>query len=193
MSFRRGVRVAGAQGRLGSRLIRVPAAEHLIPRDDGGYGCHEVVTVSGGEFTRRIWRHIQRDADDTGTEYDITIDGLTAAASDGLGDDPRWLRQLADVVTRGRRAGRATRHRCSPTPSRQDAGGREVSAHARSTTNIIGIVLVVTGVMAFYVVGNPALLLVVAGVALCVTAAVMEGRRSSSDGIPGGERHRPQP
>jgi hypothetical protein len=42
--------------------------------------------------------------------------------------------------------------------------------------NIIGIVFVVAGVTAFYLVGDPALLLVVAGVALCVTAAVMEGK-----------------
>jgi hypothetical protein len=76
----------------------LPAAEHLIPRDNGGYGCHEVATVGGcGEFTRRVWRHLHRDTDGIRIEFDATIDGLADASSNGLGDDPQRL-QLASVA-----------------------------------------------------------------------------------------------
>jgi hypothetical protein len=76
----------------------LPAAEHLLPRDNGGYGCHEVTRVTLGEFTGRVWRHVHRDGDGTRFEFDATIDGLVDASSHGVGDDPQRLRQLASVA-----------------------------------------------------------------------------------------------
>ena len=32
----------------------LPAAEHLLPRDNGGYGVHEVAAVTLGEFRRSV-------------------------------------------------------------------------------------------------------------------------------------------
>ena len=77
----------------------LPAVEHIIPRDNGGYGCHEVATVGGcGEFTGRVWRHLHRDTDGIRIEFDATIDGLVDASSNGLGSDPQRLRELAAVA-----------------------------------------------------------------------------------------------
>jgi hypothetical protein len=75
----------------------LPAAEHLLPRDNG-YGIHEVAAVTLGEFTGRVWRHVHRDGDGTRFEFDATIDGLVDASSNGVGDDPQRLRQLASVA-----------------------------------------------------------------------------------------------
>ena len=76
----------------------LPAAEHIMPRDNGGYGCHEVAKVTLGEFTGGVWRHLHRDRDGTWFKFDATIDGLVSASSDGLGDDPQRLRELASVA-----------------------------------------------------------------------------------------------
>ena len=77
----------------------LPAAEHIIPRENGGYGCHEVATVGGcGEFTGHVWRNAQPDGDGTRFDFDVTIDAIGAAASDGLGSDPQRLRELASVA-----------------------------------------------------------------------------------------------
>jgi len=77
----------------------LPAADHLIPRDEGGYGCHEVATIGGcGEFTGRLWRHLHHDADGIRIEFDVTIDGLADASGNGLGSDPQRLRELAAVA-----------------------------------------------------------------------------------------------
>ena len=76
----------------------LPAAEHIIPRDHGGYGCHEVAAVTLGEFTGHVWRNAQPDGDGTRFDFDVTIDGLVDASSGGLGDDPQRLRELASVA-----------------------------------------------------------------------------------------------
>ncbi len=76
----------------------LPAAEHLLPRTDGGYSCHEVAVVTHGEFTGRVWRHIHHDSDGTRFEFDATIDGLVDASSSGVGDNPQRLRELASVA-----------------------------------------------------------------------------------------------
>ena len=72
----------------------LPAAEHLLPRTDGDYSCHEVAVVTHGEFTGRVWRHIHHDSDGTRFEFDATIDGLVDASSSGVGDNPQRLREL---------------------------------------------------------------------------------------------------
>ena len=59
----------------------LPAAEHLLPRTDGGYSCHEVAAVTHGESTGRVWRHIHHDSDGTRFEFDATIDGLVDASA----------------------------------------------------------------------------------------------------------------
>jgi len=65
------------------------------PRDNGGYGCHEVAIVGGcGEFTGHVWSNIHRDGDGTRCEFDATIDGLADASGSGLGSDPQRLRRL---------------------------------------------------------------------------------------------------
>ena len=62
---------------------------------------HEMATVGGcGEFTGRVWRHLQRDTDGIRIEFDATIDGLVDASSNGLGSDPQRLRELAAVARR---------------------------------------------------------------------------------------------
>ena len=76
----------------------LPAAEHLLPRTDGGYSCHDVAVVTHDEFTGRVWRHIHHDSDGTRFDFDATIDGLVDASSHGVGDDPQRLRQLASVA-----------------------------------------------------------------------------------------------
>jgi len=73
----------------------LPAAEHLLPRTDGGYTCHEVAAVTPGEFTGRVWRHIHHDSDGTRFKFDATIDSLVDASSSGVGDNPQRLRELA--------------------------------------------------------------------------------------------------
>jgi hypothetical protein len=75
----------------------LPAAEHLLPRDAGGYGIYPILEVSLGEFVGRVWRHVSRDADASWTEYDCTIDGLSTAGSAGI-EDPQQLRDLASVA-----------------------------------------------------------------------------------------------
>jgi hypothetical protein len=47
----------------------LPAAEHLLPRTDGGYSCNEVAKVTLGEFTGRVWRHVHRDGD--GARFEV--------------------------------------------------------------------------------------------------------------------------
>ena len=76
----------------------LPAAEHLLPRTDGGYSCHEVAVVTHGEFTGRVLRHIHHDSDGTRFEFDATIDGVVDASSSGVGDNPQRLRELASVA-----------------------------------------------------------------------------------------------
>jgi hypothetical protein len=77
----------------------LPDTDHLLPRDEGGYACHEVAEVSSGEFTGRVWRHVHRDADGTWFEFDATIVGLSDASGNGVGNDPDRLRRLAAVCT----------------------------------------------------------------------------------------------
>jgi hypothetical protein len=77
----------------------LPAAEHLLPRTDGGYSCNEVAKVTLGEFTGRVWRHVHRDGDGARFEFDATIDGLIDASGSGLGDKPQRLRELASVAS----------------------------------------------------------------------------------------------
>jgi hypothetical protein len=76
----------------------LPAAEHIMPRDNGGYGAHEVAAVTLGGFTGRVWRHVHRDGDGARFEFDATIDGLVDASSSGLSDNPQRLRELASVA-----------------------------------------------------------------------------------------------
>lgn len=77
---------------------QLPDAQQLVLRDNGGYGCHEVASSAYGEFTGRVWRHAHRDGDGTRFEFDATLDGLVDASSNGLGDNPQRLRQLASVA-----------------------------------------------------------------------------------------------
>ncbi len=96
----------------------LPAAEHLLPRTDGGYSCHEVAVVTHGEFTGRVWRHIHHDSDGTRFEFDATIDGLVDASSSGVGDNPQRLRELASVAW-------ATADELGEARARQRHPGRE--------------------------------------------------------------------
>ena len=42
----------------------LPADDHLLPRDNDGYGVHEVATIGGcGEFTGQVWQHLTRNTD----------------------------------------------------------------------------------------------------------------------------------
>jgi hypothetical protein len=46
-----------------------------------------------------VWRNVHRDSDaGLHVEFDVTIDGIGAAADDGLGSDPHRLRELAAVA-----------------------------------------------------------------------------------------------
>ena len=77
----------------------LPAAEHILPRDNGGYGVHEVAAVTLGEFTGRVWRHVHRDRD--GTVSNLTPRStawLTRQAADSA-SDPQRLRELAAVAS----------------------------------------------------------------------------------------------
>jgi hypothetical protein len=76
----------------------LPAAEHLLPRTDGGYSCNEVAKVTFGDFTGHVWRNAHLDGDETRFEFDVTIDGRADASGNGLGSDPQRLRELAAVA-----------------------------------------------------------------------------------------------
>jgi hypothetical protein len=54
--------------------------------------------VTHGEFTDCVWRHVHRDGDGTPVEFDATLDGMVDASSNGVGDDPQRLRQLACIA-----------------------------------------------------------------------------------------------
>ena len=62
----------------------LPAAEHLLPRTDGGYSCHEVAVVTHGEFTGRGWRHIHHDSDGTRFDFDATSTALSTRRATAL-------------------------------------------------------------------------------------------------------------
>ena len=49
-------------------------------------------------ITGHVWRNVHRDDDGIHVEFDVTIDGIGAAASDGLGSDPQRLREVAAVA-----------------------------------------------------------------------------------------------
>jgi hypothetical protein len=75
----------------------LPAAEHVVPRSTGGYGCHEVATITCGAGVGRVWRHLWHDGSGIRLTFDATCD-LTGASDVGLGEDPQAIREIASVL-----------------------------------------------------------------------------------------------